>query len=93
MHPTTEIAYLHPGKAAEIRIAGQAAGVVGELHPIVKAEYDLGQAPVLVAEFALDALRSAPAHDVEPVPEFPPILEDIAVILDELIPAVRVSKA
>jgi phenylalanyl-tRNA synthetase beta chain len=90
--PTIAIAYLHPGKAAEIRIAGQTAGVVGELHPIVKEEYELGEAPVLVAEFALDALRSAPAYGVNPVPEFPPVLEDIAIILDESIPASRVER-
>ncbi|HEY2980042.1 MAG TPA: hypothetical protein VGJ22_02580, partial [Anaerolineales bacterium] len=40
----------------------------------------------------LAALRSAaPAYGIEPVPDFPPVLEDIAVIVDESVPAARVE--
>ncbi len=44
---------LHPGKAAQIGIDGKGVGVMGELHPLVKANYELGDAPVYVAEFDL----------------------------------------
>ncbi|OGO36258.1 MAG: hypothetical protein A2Z03_07850 [Chloroflexi bacterium RBG_16_56_8] len=84
--------YLHPGKAAEVKVNGGSIGVFGELHPQGKARYELGAAPVLVAEFDLDALRAAPsAYEITPVPEFPAIFEDIAVIVDELVPAARVE--
>src|SRR3970040_2062959 len=53
--------YLHPGKAAEVKVNGGSIGVFGELHPQVKARYELGAAPVLVAEFDLGALRAAPS--------------------------------
>jgi phenylalanyl-tRNA synthetase beta chain len=90
--PIDSVKYLHPGKAASVKVGDKTVGVFGELHPLVKAKYELGDAPVLAAEFGLDALRAAdPAYGIQPVPEFPPVLEDIAVILDETVPAARVE--
>jgi phenylalanyl-tRNA synthetase beta chain len=86
------VKYLHPGKAADVRVSGRLVGAFGELHPLVKEKYDLGDSPVLVAEFDLDALRTLNAnYEIKPVPEFPPILEDIAVIVDESVAASRVE--
>jgi phenylalanyl-tRNA synthetase beta chain len=84
--------YLHPGKAAEVKVNGQAVGVFGELHPLTKEKYEFGDAPVIVAEFDLEALRKAsPAYEVTAVADVPPVLEDIAVIVDESVPAERVA--
>ncbi|NWG32808.1 MAG: phenylalanine--tRNA ligase subunit beta [Chloroflexi bacterium] len=86
------IPHLHPGKAAEVRIGDVRVGVFGELHPLVKDRYELGEAPVLLAEFDLDALRRIPpVYGIRPVPEVPPVLEDIAVIVDETTPASKVD--
>ena len=38
--PTDSVGYLHPGKAAEVRVDGQSVGVLGELHPRVVEKYD-----------------------------------------------------
>jgi phenylalanyl-tRNA synthetase beta chain len=90
--PANSVNYLHPGKAAEVKVNGQTVGVFGELHPLVKEKYEVGDAPVLVADFDLGALRAAnPAYGIVPVPEFPPVFEDIAVIVDESVPAARVE--
>jgi phenylalanyl-tRNA synthetase beta chain len=84
--------YLHPGKAVEVKVNGQTVGVFGELHPLTKEKYEFGDAPVIVAEFDLDALRkAAPTYEVTPVADVPPVLEDIAVIVDEAVPAERVA--
>jgi phenylalanyl-tRNA synthetase beta chain len=82
----------HPGKCAQLIIAGKSVGVFGELHPLVKRNYDFGPAPVLAAELEVNTiLRAAPVlFNAEPVPVFPPVLEDIAVIVDEDLPAERV---
>lgn len=89
---TDSVNYLHPGKAAEVKVNDKIVGVFGELHPLVKQKYELGDAPVLVAEFDLDALREAPpSYEITPVPEFPPVYEDIAVIVDESVAAERVE--
>lgn len=90
--PTDSTVYLHPGKAAEVKVNGKAVGVFGELHPLVKEKYDFEDSPVIVAEFDLDALRNAsPTYGIAPVSEFPPVLEDIAVIVDESVTAERVE--
>ncbi len=91
--PTDSVKYLHPGKTAEIRVGGRTVGVFGELHPLVKDNYDFEDAPVLAAEFDLEALRQAASsgYELAPVPDVPPVLEDIALILDESIPAAQVE--
>ena len=84
--------YLHPGKAAQVKVNGQVVGVFGELHPLTKEKYEFGSAPVVVAEFDLDALRKANStYGIVPVADVPPVLEDIAVIVDESVPAERVA--
>jgi len=89
---TDSVKFLHPGKAAEIRINDQTVGVFGELHPLVKEKYNLGDSSVLVAEFDLEIMRVLiPTYAIAPVPEFPPVLEDIAVIVDESVVASRVE--
>jgi phenylalanyl-tRNA synthetase beta chain len=86
------VKYLHPGKAAEVRVNGQVVGVLGELHPVTKEKYEFGNAPVVVAEFDIDALRKLnPTYGIIPVADVPPVLEDIAVIVDESVPAERVA--
>jgi phenylalanyl-tRNA synthetase beta chain len=48
--------------------------------------------PVLGAEFDLDILLSVePVYAIRPVPEFPPVFEDIAVVVDDVIPAAQVE--
>jgi phenylalanyl-tRNA synthetase beta chain len=89
---TDSVSYLHPGKAAQVRLNGQVVGVFGELHPLAREKYEFGPAPVVVAEFDLEALRKVePAYGLIPVADVPPVLEDIAVIVDESVPAERVE--
>jgi len=89
---TESTQHLHPGKAAEVKVNGQVVGVFGELHPLVKEKYELGDAPVLVAEFDLKTLRNLnPTYGITPVSEFPPVYEDIAIIVDESVLAENVE--
>ena len=90
--PAESFSFLHPGKAAEVKVNGQSIGVFGELHPFVKDKYDFGDSPVIVAEFDLDTLQNVtPEYGITPVSEFPPVFEDIAVIVDESVAAERVE--
>lgn len=88
-HPT-----FHPGKCARIIADEQQVGVFGELHPQVCEQYDLPAAPVLAADLNLAALFACirERYEVEPVPAFPPVLEDLAVVVDEDLPAERVAE-
>jgi phenylalanyl-tRNA synthetase beta chain len=82
----------HPGKCAAVMLGENPLGVFGELHPAVQANYDF-VSPVLCGDFDLEAILSAipTGFDSRPVPEFPPVLEDIAVVVDEALPADRVE--
>jgi phenylalanyl-tRNA synthetase beta chain len=85
---------LHPGKSAEVKVDGRVVGIFGELHPLAKEKYDFGDAsrPVIVAEFDLEKLRALnPSYGITPVSEFPPMFEDIAIILDESVTASSVE--
>ncbi|MEW5940572.1 MAG: phenylalanine--tRNA ligase subunit beta, partial [Chloroflexota bacterium] len=92
--PTDSASHLHPGKAAQVKVGDVVVGQFGEIHPLVKERYELGASPVLAAEFDLDALTYVSAQSgfsLAPVAEFPPVYEDIAVIVDESVPAARVE--
>lgn len=84
---------LHPGKAAEVLIGDTVVGVMGELHPLAKANYEFEEAPVYVAVFELAKIleSSRILFDVEAVPTYPPVLEDMAVVVDEAVTAAEVE--
>lgn len=85
---------MHPGKTAEILVGDQVVGVMGELHPLVKMNYELAESPVYLAEFELTALLEVARSlfDVEPVATYPPVFEDLAVVVDETFTAAQVEK-
>jgi phenylalanyl-tRNA synthetase beta chain len=84
----------HPGKAARVFSGAVELGLFGELHPAVRSHYDLrSEAPVQAAELDLEAMIPIipDRWTLEPVPVFPPVLEDIAVVVREEVPAAQVE--
>jgi phenylalanyl-tRNA synthetase beta chain len=83
----------HPGKCARIVVGEQQIGVFGELHPLVHEHYDFSSNPVLVAELNMDLLVTMipDLYDMQPVSAYPPVLEDLALVVDEGVPASRVA--
>jgi len=81
----------HPGKCAAILISQKKVGVVGELHPEVIERLGFPFAKVPAAEIDFDALRFflPERYPVQPVSAFPPVLEDLAVIVPEGTPSKR----
>jgi phenylalanyl-tRNA synthetase beta chain len=99
-YETTQHASYYPGRVARLLVNGDSVGVLGQLHPLVQGAFDLPPVdprgedkPVLVAEINFEALsRAIPdAHLVSPVPRFPAIQQDIAVVVDEGVPASQVQ--
>lgn len=88
-----ENASMHPGKTAHILVGQTLIGVLGELHPRVKQNYDFLSPAVYVAEIDLEALLPLiPLRfESQPVSVFPPVLEDIAMIVAEEVPADQVE--
>lgn len=84
----------HPGKCARVLVKERQIGVFGEVHPQVRAQYDWPAGPLLAAWFDLPRLLdAAPArYPTQPVPAFPPALEDLALVVDETLPAGKVAR-
>ena len=88
----------HPGKCARLLSGETQIGVFGELHPQVRERFDWPVTykanQILAADLDLDALLALiPAlTETAPVPEFPPVLEDLALVVDESLPAERVAE-
>jgi len=83
---------LHPGRAANVLVGGKPIGWLGELHPRWQQKYELPQAPV-VFELDLDALLVAPMPAFREVSKFPPVIRDLAVVVDEAVPAQALLEA
>jgi len=71
------------GKQTAIVVGGNKLGVVGELHPKVLAAFEISE-PVYLFEINLTALSPCTiGHKMfQPVPRFPAIVRDIALIVD-----------
>jgi phenylalanyl-tRNA synthetase beta chain len=92
MYRSVQTPALHPGRAAELVVGERTLGCFGALHPKVAETFNLGGRAVLAGEFDVEALReSLPArHLYQPVPRFPAALRDVAVVVEESMPAERV---
>ncbi len=73
-------AFLHPGANAAIVVSGRAVGWVGEVHPLVAAEWDI-DVPVAAFELDLDAVPVAAPVLYSDVPSHPEVREDLAVVV------------
>jgi phenylalanyl-tRNA synthetase beta chain len=74
--------FLHPGRAARIRGREVEVGWIGEIHPLVAAEWDLDQ-KITAFELDLDALGDPTTPIYEDVTSFPVVREDLAVVVPE----------
>ncbi len=85
--------YLHPGRQASLRINGEEAGVFGEVHPDTAARYGL-DCRVYVAEIRLQPLFDAgrPVTVYRPLPRFPAVERDLALLCDEALPVADIEK-
>ncbi|MFW6278304.1 MAG: phenylalanine--tRNA ligase subunit beta [Halorhodospira sp.] len=77
---------LHPGQSARIRRDGRSVGWLGTLHPEHADALELQGAPVLF-EIELEALTQAALPCFRPISRYPSIRRDLAVIVDEDVPA------
>ncbi|MCH8205659.1 MAG: phenylalanine--tRNA ligase subunit beta [Chloroflexi bacterium] len=87
-------AILHPGKTARLSCGGTAIGVVGEVHPTVRARFDLGQSPVALFEIDIESLATAMSEagrSYRSTSRFPQSHRDLALIVDQDVPSARIQ--
>jgi phenylalanyl-tRNA synthetase beta chain len=86
--------FLHPGRCASVLVGDeQKVGWIGELHPLVAREWDLegGAAFEIDVDALAELVSTAPGY--RPVSTFPAVIQDIAVVVDEDVPAIDVERA
>ncbi|RNF40884.1 phenylalanine--tRNA ligase subunit beta [Planococcus salinus] len=78
---------LHPGRTAFIMMDGRRVGVMGQLHPSEQKQRDLKT--TIVMELNLAALLSVETEALvyTPVPRYPSISRDIALVLSKIVEA------
>ena len=92
-HPT-----YRPGRTARLLAGERVIGTLGELHPGVVRGFEMRverDQPVLAADIDLEALLPLiPDHySYTALPSFPPVREDLALVVDTAVPAAEVEAA
>jgi phenylalanyl-tRNA synthetase beta chain len=84
---------LRPGRSAQMSIAGAACGCLGEAEPDLCSSFAI-ERPVYIFELdyqtLVESCTAAPAN-FSPLPKFPPIERDLAVLLPEEVSSAEVS--
>ncbi|HEY4551957.1 MAG TPA: phenylalanine--tRNA ligase subunit beta [Bacillaceae bacterium] len=78
---------MHPGRTAEILLDGNVIGFAGQVHPAVQKSMDLKN--TFVFEVQASPIFSYGRHELQykPIPRFPSISRDIALVVDKDVPA------
>ncbi len=73
----------HPGRCARVLAGGKEIGVFGQIHPMVCRNYGVDE-DIYCAEISFDGLWTSrgPAAQYTPLPRFPSMTRDIAVVCD-----------
>ena len=93
----------HPGRTAVITVTPAeqkgkprplVVGILGEVHPAVRAAFDIKERACLLA-LDMDRLLALSGHRpaYQPLSKFPPVVQDLAVVVDATVPAARVEEA
>ncbi|QQK77172.1 phenylalanine--tRNA ligase subunit beta [Salicibibacter cibarius] len=82
---------MHPGRSAEVLIDGETVGFLGQLHPLEQEAQ--GLQATYVFELNVEKLFAVDNEDIryQPLPRFPAIRRDLAVVADANIAAAEVE--
>ena len=74
----------HPGRCAAVSVGGVEVGVMGQVHPLVAKNYGI-DADVYCAEINFTKLLALqlPAATYTPLPKYPTVTRDLALVCDE----------
>ena len=82
-------------RCAEIFVDGRSVGLLGEIHPQVRAAFDLGAGRVNVAELRIQPLLKPhwELQPMQPISAYPPVVEDLAFEVAEAVTVQQVQQA
>jgi len=82
---------LHPGQTALIRRDDSDIGWLGRIHPVIAGQYDLDPNTYLY-EFEYAAVQDGVLVQFQELSRYPSIRRDLAVVVDEDVPAVKLKR-
>lgn len=83
----------HPGRTAVITVEGEKIAIIGEVHPIVLANYEIGvKAYVAQVDFASILKYGNDKRVYTQLPKFPATSRDLAFVCDSDIPVLKIEK-
>ena len=82
--PVTDDPSFHPGRCTRLTIAGQDMGIFGQIHPLVAQNYDM-DCEVYAAQLNFTGFMSVRKPDCVycPLPKYPTVSRDLALVCDE----------
>jgi len=82
----------HPGRCAKVSVGGIDVGYLGQIHPLVASNYGI-DAEVYCAEIDFNKLfdLQLPEAVYTPLPKYPAVTRDLAVVCDETITVAQVE--
>jgi len=85
----------HPGRCAAVTKDGVPLATIGEVHPLVAANFELGTRAYLGRVDLAALMRLANVHDrvYHALPRFPASTRDIALLCDDALPVLTIEKA
>ena len=83
----------HPGRCARITVDGVDIGVMGQVHPLVAANYGM-DSEVFCAELNLTKMMGLllPEPTYVPLPKYPAVSRDLAIVCDEEVTVAQAEK-
>jgi phenylalanyl-tRNA synthetase beta chain len=81
--PSGDWPFLHPGRAAEVVSGERRLGFVGELHPLVARDWDLEGGAAFAIDLGTVAELAPEAPEYRDVTTFPPVRQDLSLVVGE----------
>lgn len=84
----------HPGRCAELSLGGKWFATIGQIHPTVCKNYDIGT-EVFAAMIDLETLfeNRLAERKYKPLPKFPAVSRDLALVCDDGLEVIKIENA
>ncbi len=94
IQPQTQDPTFHPGRCAQVVCGQEVLGILGEVHPLVLQNYELGTKAYL-AKLDMGRMMAhvGPEKSYHPLPKYPATTRDLAILCDEDLPVLTMEKA
>lgn len=83
----------HPGRTAKIMIGGKYVGIIGEVHPAVLREFEIGT-KAYIGELDFEVIYNAADSNVKYVPltKYPAVTRDFSILIDKTTAVAEIEK-